>query len=92
MALIDTAPTSTDIENNLRMLIAEELAAQKSYREFRTQIYHREGFPAGTKEDLLRRIDEIIRDEEQHVGSLLFCLNLLNPETSKNMANGANGA
>lgn len=91
MALIDTAPTS-DFENNLRMLIAEEFSAQKAYRELRKQIYHREDFPSGVKEDLLKRISEIIKDEEQHAGNLLFCLNLLDPETAKNMANGANGA
>jgi rubrerythrin len=90
MALIDTA-LSYDCDNNLRMAIVEELGATKSYRELREKIYIADSFPAGVKEELLRRLNEIIKDEENHIGSLLFCLNLINPDASKNMNDGANG-
>jgi len=92
MALIDTAPNSYDCDNNLRMAVAEELSAQKSYRELREKVYAKDDFPAGVKEEVLRRLNEIIKDEEHHVGSLLFCLNLINPELAQNMADGANRA
>lgn len=92
MALINTSPDSSDCENNFRMALAEELGAQKTYRELRNQIYYKDGFPPNVKEELLRRLDEIIKDEEQHSGSLLFCLNLLNPEFTKNMHNGSTGS
>jgi bacterioferritin (cytochrome b1) len=92
MALVDTAPKSSDCENNLRMACADELSAQVSYREIRTQIQHRDNIPSDVKEEILRRLNEIIKDEEEHTGSLLFCLNLLNSEFAKNMNNGANVA
>ena len=91
MALVETAPHSTDLENNLRMACADELSAQTLYRDLRNQVYNRD-LPDHIKSDLIRRLDEIIKDEEQHTGSLLFCLNLLNPETTKNMDAGAKGA
>lgn len=92
MALIDTAPVTSDIENRFRMACADELAAQTLYRELRNNVYHREEIPSHVKEDLIRRLDEIIKDEEEHLGSLLFCLNYLNPDATRNMDNGAKGA
>lgn len=92
MALIDTAPVTSDIENRFRMACADELAAQTLYRELRNNVYHRDEIPSHIKEDLIRRLDEIIKDEEEHTGSLLFCLNLLNPDIARNMDNGAKGA
>lgn len=92
MALIDTAPVTSDIENRFRMACADELAAQTLYRELRNSVYHRDDIPSHIKEDLIRRLDEIIKDEEEHTGSLLFCLNLLNPDIARNMDNGAKGA
>ena len=92
MALIDTAPVTSDIENRFRMACADELAAQTLYRELRNNVYHREEIPSHVKEDLIRRLDEIIKDEEEHLGSLLFCLNYLNLDATRNMDNGAKGA
>ena len=92
MALIETAPITSDIENRLRMACADELGAQTLYRELRNNIYHRDELPSHVKEDLIRRLDEIIKDEEEHFGSLLFCLNILNPDTMKNIDAGAKGA
>jgi rubrerythrin len=92
MALIDTAPVTSDLENRFRMACADELGAQTLYRELRNTVYHREEIPSHIKEDLIRRLDEIIKDEEEHTGSLLFCLNLLNPDIARNMDNGAKGA
>ena len=92
MALIDTAPVTSDLENRFRMACADELAAQTLYRELRNTVYHREEIPSHIKEDLIRRLDEIIKDEEEHTGSLLFCLNLLNQDIARNMDNGAKGA
>ena len=92
MALIETAPKTSDIENKLRMACADELGAQTLYRELRNNIYHRDELPSHVKEDLIRRLDEIIKDEEEHFGSLLFCLNILNPDTMKNIDAGAKGA
>ena len=92
MALIETAPITSDIENRFRMACADELAAQTLYRELRNNIYHREELPSHVKEDIIRRLDEIIKDEEEHFGSLLFCLNILNPDTMKNIDAGAKGA
>ena len=92
MALIETNPISYDCENNLRMACASELDAQKTYRELRNQVYHKEDFPAGVKEDIIRRLNEIIKDEEEHLGSLLACLNMMNPEAMQNIDNGAKGA
>ena len=91
MALVDTAPKSSDIENNLRMACADELSAQNLYRDLKNQVFNRE-LPMNVKDDILRRLNEIIKDEEEHFGSLLFCINLLNPETTTNMNNGAVGA
>lgn len=92
MSLIETAPISSSCENNLRMACAAELEAINSYRDLRDQVYRRENFPAGTKEDILRRLDEIIKDEENHFGSLLFCLNLIDPDSMQNVDSGAKGA
>ena len=92
MALIDTAPVTSDLENRFRMACADELAAQTLYRDLRNNVYHRDDFPSHIKEDIIRRLDEIIKDEEEHTGSLLFCLNLLNPDIARNMDNGAKGA
>ena len=92
MALVETAPHSLDCENNFRMACASELDAINLYKDLRDQVYHRDEFPAGVKEDLIRRLDEIIKDEEQHFGSLLFCLNSLNPGAMQNVDSGAKGA
>lgn len=92
MALIDTAPINSDLENRLRLACADELSAQTLYRDLRNNVYHRDEIPSHIKEDLIRRLDEIIKDEEEHTGSLLFCLNLLNPDIARNMDNGAKGA
>lgn len=92
MALVETASHSPVCENNFRMACADELAAINNYRDLRNQVYHREDFPAGIKEDLLRRLDEIIKDEENHLGSLLFCLNVLDPVFMQNVDSGAKGA
>jgi rubrerythrin len=92
MALIETAPQSSDCENNFRMACAAELEAINSYRDLRKQVYIREDFPVGIKEDLIRRLDEIIQDEENHFGSLLFCLNLINPTSMQHVDDGAKGA
>lgn len=91
MALVDTAPKSYDCENNLRLACADELSAQSAYRELRQQIQHKEEIPSHIKEDILRRLNEIIKDEEQHLGSLLACINLLNPDTMLNVDAGAKG-
>ena len=92
MAMIETAPVTSDIENRLRMACADELGAQTLYRDLRNNIYHREEIPSHVKEDILRRLDEIIKDEEEHFGSLLFCLSTINPESMKNFDAGAKGA
>lgn len=92
MALIDTAPINSDLENRLRLACADELSAQTLYRDLRNTVYHRDDLPSHVKEDLIRRLHEIIKDEEEHTGSLLFCLNLLNPDIARNMDNGAKGA
>lgn len=89
MALIETAPNSPDIENNIRMACADELAAQALYRDLKEQVRNSS---SPDKEDIIKRLDEIIKDEEEHFGSLLFCLNLLNPEAMKNVNNGSKGA
>jgi len=91
MALVETAPRSTDYENNFRMACADELAAQTLYRDLRTQIQGRENISSHIKEDILRRLNEIIKDEEEHLGSLLYCINLLNPDSMMNMDKGAKG-
>ena len=90
MALIDTAPVY-DCENNLRMACADELNAQKQYREIKRMFQERE-YPEHIKNDILRRLDEIIKDEDQHLGSLMYCLNLLNPSAMQEIDNGAKGA
>ena len=92
MALIDTAPVTSDLENRLRMACADELAAQTLYRDLKNNVHHREDIPSHVKDDIIRRLNEIIKDEEEHTGSLLFCLNLLNPDIARNMDNGAKGA
>ena len=92
MALIDTAPATSDIENRFRMACADELAASTLYRELRESVYYRDELPSHIKEDLIRRLNEIIKDEEEHLGNLLYCINLLNPDAAKNMQSGATGA
>ena len=92
MALIETSPKSPDIENNIRMACADELSAQVTYRDLKSQIQSREDISAPVKDDLIQRLDEIIKDEEEHFGSLLFCLNLLNPKAMQNVNNGSKGA
>lgn len=92
MAFIDTAPINSDLENRLRLACADELSAQTLYRDLRNNVYYKEDILPYIKEDIIRRLDEIIKDEEEHTGSLLFCLNLLNPNIAKNMDNGAKGA
>ena len=89
--LVDTATTGYDCDNNFRKAVIEEIAATTSYRELRQRVYEKTDFPEGVKEDILRRLNEIIKDEENHIGSLLFCLNLINPELAQNMSDGANG-
>jgi hypothetical protein len=92
MALVDTSVKHYKCEDNFRLLMADELAAQVNYRELRESIYHKDDLPSDIKSELIRRLDEIIKDEEQHLGSLLFCLNLLNPTAMENVHNGSNGA
>jgi rubrerythrin len=91
MALVETSPHSFDCENNIRMACADELAAQNNYRDLRKQIYSNDIIAPYIKEDILRRLDEIIKEEEQHFGSLLFCLNLLDPVSMQNIDNGSKG-
>ena len=88
MALIETSPISKDCENNLRMACADEFAAINLYRELKEQFLNSSVLD---KEDIIKRLDEIIKDEEQHFGSLLFCLNLLNPESMQNINKGSKG-
>ena len=89
MALVETAPKSSSIENNIRLACASELDAQAAYRDLRTQV---ESSDLPDRDDIVKRLDEIIKDEEQHFGSLLFCLNLLNPDCMKNVNSGSKGA
>lgn len=92
MALIETAPNSPNIENNIRMACADELAAQSLYRDLKSQVQSREDLPPADREAIIKRLDEIIKDEEEHFGSLLFCINLLNPKSMINVNNGSKGA
>lgn len=91
MALVETAPKSKDCENNLRMACADELAAQTLYRDLKEQVKN-SSLPFEAKEEIVARLAEIIKDEEEHLGSLLYCLNLLNPETMGNVNAGSKGA
>ena len=92
MALVETAPHSEHCENNIRMACADEFAAINLYKDLKEQIKQDGNVSADITEEILARLDEIIKDEENHFGSLLYCLNLLNPESIKNIDAGSKGA
>lgn len=92
MALIETAPNSESCENNLRMACADEFAAINLYKDLKAKLQTDGNISADKTEEIIKRLDEIIKDEENHFGSLLYCINLLNPESMKNIDAGSKGA
>lgn len=92
MALIDTNPKCNDLDNKLRLACADELGAQTLYREMLKFVESKQDISFEVKEQIVERLKEVIKDEEEHVGILLYCINLVNPETTENMNNGVKGA
>lgn len=90
MALVETASKDTSIENQFRMACADELAAQGLYKDLKRRCEFSD-IPDHIKDDILRRLQEIIKDEEQHFGSLLYCLTLLDPDFATNSEAGVHG-
>ncbi|MBP8994754.1 MAG: hypothetical protein KBG30_13230 [Bacteroidales bacterium] len=80
---------STDLIDEIKIACMEELQAQATYKKLREHILQAD--EPFVKEELLKRIDEIIADEEQHLGSLLYCLNLVDSNIMKNIDKGIKG-
>lgn len=79
----------TDLIDEIKIACIEELQAQATYKKIKEHILQH--YDILVKEELLKRINEIIIDEEQHLGSLLYCLNLVDPNIMKNIDKGIKG-
>lgn len=69
MALVDTNPETNDLDNKLRLACADELGAQALYREMLKFVESKQDLTVDVKEQLIERLKEVIKDEEEHVGS-----------------------
>jgi rubrerythrin len=78
----------SEIVRALRGAAADELSAANLYSSIIDDLK-----AAGHEESggLITRIKEIMEDEEQHLGSLLFCVGELDSSIAKNMEAGASG-
>jgi len=105
-ALVDTNINHVwNLAQCFKLAMMEELSASNTYAELLHKVDNElrymcndENCPADIKAQMIqlkneleRRVKEILKDEEQHFGSLLYCLNKLAPEIADNMNAGVQG-